>query len=112
MAKQSIFNAQMKVRLSQRLVTAQQTPDATPSSSELVRTPKGAQLLKYARKCRGFTQAESAACYGIEERTLRRWENNEYNPRWNDVISLIEDVYLMNITQAIEGVRNNPELIA
>ncbi|KZX01778.1 transciptional regulator [Pseudoalteromonas luteoviolacea] len=69
-------------------------------------------MLKYARKCRGFTQAESAACYGIEERTLRRWENNEYNPRWNDVISLIEDVYLMNITQAIDGVRNNPELVA
>ncbi|TQF73025.1 helix-turn-helix transcriptional regulator [Pseudoalteromonas luteoviolacea] len=84
--------------------------NTTPT--ELVRTPKGAQLLKYARKCRGYTQAESAACYGIEERTLRRWENNEYNPRWNDVISLIEDVYLMNITQAIEGVRNNPELVA
>ncbi|MBQ4813010.1 transcriptional regulator [Pseudoalteromonas luteoviolacea] len=94
------------------MVAAQQSSDEREGSSERVRTPKGAQLLKYARKCRGFTQAESAACYGIEERTLRRWENNEYNPRWNDVISLIEDVYLMNITQAIDGVRNNPELAA
>ncbi|KZN38911.1 hypothetical protein N480_11820 [Pseudoalteromonas luteoviolacea S2607] len=112
MAKQSIFNAQMKARLSQNLVATQQASDVSANTGELVRTPKGAQLLKYARKCRGFTQAESAACYGIEERTLRRWENNEYNPRWNDVISLIEDVYLMNITQAIDGVRNNPELVA
>ncbi|WP_230090577.1 helix-turn-helix domain-containing protein [Pseudoalteromonas rubra] len=73
---------------------------------DLLRAPRGAQLLKYARKLRGFTQAESAASYGIEERTLRRWENNEFNPRWNDVISLLEDVYFMDIMQAIAGVRS------
>ncbi|TMP71536.1 XRE family transcriptional regulator, partial [Pseudoalteromonas ruthenica] len=47
------------------------------------RTPRGSDILKFARKSRGYTQAESAANYGIEERTLRRWENNEFNPRWN-----------------------------
>ncbi|WP_249332024.1 helix-turn-helix domain-containing protein [Pseudoalteromonas rubra] len=73
---------------------------------DLLRAPRGAQLLKYARKLRGYTQAESAASYGIEERTLRRWENNEFNPRWNDVISLLEDVYFMDIMQAIAGVRS------
>ncbi|MCG7533925.1 helix-turn-helix transcriptional regulator [Pseudoalteromonas sp. OOF1S-7] len=73
---------------------------------DLLRAPRGAQLLKYARKSRGYTQAESAASYGIEERTLRRWENNEFNPRWNDVISLLEDVYFMDIMQAIAGVRS------
>ncbi|MDK1287100.1 helix-turn-helix transcriptional regulator [Pseudoalteromonas umbrosa] len=112
MAKHLTFNTQMKTRLSQHLVSAQTSADMSPQATKLIRTPKGAQLLKYARKCRGYTQAESAACYGIEERTLRRWENNEYNPRWNDVISLIEDVYLMDITQVIEGVRNDPELTA
>ncbi|ESP94043.1 MULTISPECIES: helix-turn-helix domain-containing protein [Pseudoalteromonas] len=112
MANHPTFNTQMKSRLSQHLVSAHSGADLSPKPVKLVRTPKGAQLLKYARKCRGYTQAESAACYGIEERTLRRWENNEYNPRWNDVISLIEDVYLMDITQVIEGVRNDSEITA
>ncbi|PAJ72052.1 transcriptional regulator [Pseudoalteromonas sp. NBT06-2] len=66
------------------------------------RTPKGADILKYARKFRGYTQAESAASYGIEERTLRRWENNEFNPKWNDVIGLIEDVYSLKVIKLIE----------
>ncbi|BBN82476.1 hypothetical protein PA25_24610 [Pseudoalteromonas sp. A25] len=73
------------------------------------KTPKGADILKFARKCRGFTQAESAASYGIEERTLRRWENNEYNPRWNDVIGLLEDVYLMDVAKVILGMTHTKE---
>ncbi|MCF6436842.1 MULTISPECIES: helix-turn-helix domain-containing protein [Pseudoalteromonas] len=73
------------------------------------RTPKGADILKFARKCRGFTQAESAASYGIEERTLRRWENNEYNPRWNDVIGLLEDVYSLDVAHVILGMIHTDE---
>ncbi|CAM3759228.1 MULTISPECIES: helix-turn-helix domain-containing protein [Pseudoalteromonas] len=71
------------------------------------RAPLGAAILRFARKSRGFTQAESAASYGIEERTLRRWENNEYNPKWNDVIALVEDVYLMDIVNVIVGLRTS-----
>ncbi len=67
-------------------------------------TPKGAELLKFARKYRGYTQAESAANYGIEERTLRRWENEEFNPRWNDVIGLIEDVYALEIIKVMKSI--------
>ncbi|MCG9758267.1 MULTISPECIES: helix-turn-helix domain-containing protein [Pseudoalteromonas] len=63
--------------------------------------PTGAEILRVARKLRGYTQAESAAHYGIEERTLRRWENREYSPRWNDVIGLVEDVYLLDILEVI-----------
>ncbi|CAH9049445.1 hypothetical protein PSECIP111951_01341 [Pseudoalteromonas holothuriae] len=76
-------------------------------STQTNRTPKGSDILKFARKCRGFTQAESAASYGIEERTLRRWENNEYNPRWNDVIGLLEDVYLMDVAKVIVGMTDS-----
>ncbi|MEJ6474044.1 helix-turn-helix transcriptional regulator [Pseudoalteromonas piscicida] len=71
------------------------------------RAPLGAAILRFARQARGFTQAESAASYGIEERTLRRWENNEYNPKWNDVIALVEDVYLMDIVNVIVGLRTS-----
>ncbi len=74
-------------------------------------SPKGSDILKYARKFRGYTQAESAAHYGIEERTLRRWENNEFNPKWNDVIGLIEDVYALQVINVMEelshGTTNN-----
>jgi transcriptional regulator with XRE-family HTH domain len=69
------------------------------------RTPRGSDILKFARKSRGYTQAESAANYGIEERTLRRWENNEFNPRWNDVVGLVEDVYLLDIANIIIGMK-------
>ncbi|WP_440055470.1 helix-turn-helix domain-containing protein [Pseudoalteromonas sp. T1lg65] len=64
-------------------------------------TPAGSEILRVARKLRGYTQAESAAHYGIEERTLRRWENKEYSPRWNDVVGLVEDVYLLDILEVI-----------
>ncbi|KID58250.1 transciptional regulator [Pseudoalteromonas luteoviolacea] len=65
------------------------------------RTPLGAEILRFARRIRGFTQAESAANYGIEERTLRRWENKEYSPKWNDVVGLVEDVYSLDIIEVI-----------
>ncbi len=72
-------------------------------ASNSQRAPRGSDILKYGRKYRGYTQAESAACYGIEERTLRRWENDEFNPKWNDVIGLIEDVYSLKIINVLEG---------
>jgi len=65
------------------------------------RAPLGSEILKFARHLRGYTQAESAANYGIEERTLRRWENKEYSPRWNDVVGLVEDVYFLDILEVI-----------
>ncbi|MBE0367612.1 helix-turn-helix domain-containing protein [Pseudoalteromonas aurantia] len=73
------------------------------------RTPKGGVILRYARRLRGYTQAESAATYGIEERTLRRWENREFDPKWNDVISLVEDVYLLNILEVIGKINDDNE---
>ncbi|MCF2856490.1 helix-turn-helix domain-containing protein [Pseudoalteromonas sp. SMS1] len=65
------------------------------------RAPLGAEILRFARRLRGYTQAESAASYGIEERTLRRWENREYSPKWNDVVGLVEDVYSLDILEVI-----------
>ncbi|KZN37562.1 helix-turn-helix domain-containing protein [Pseudoalteromonas luteoviolacea] len=65
------------------------------------RAPLGAEILRFARRLRGYTQAESAASYGIEERTLRRWENKEYSPKWNDVVGLVEDVYSLDILEVI-----------
>ena len=65
------------------------------------KAPLGSEILRFARRLRGYTQAESAANYGIEERTLRRWENREYSPRWNDVVGLVEDVYLLDILEVI-----------
>ncbi|WP_138632376.1 helix-turn-helix transcriptional regulator [Pseudoalteromonas phenolica] len=104
MTKVNTLNLLCKTR-----ITNQKYKHAEPIWSgarpKLSRTPKGANLLKYARNFRGLTQAESAAHYGIEERTLRRWENNEYNPRWNDVVALIEDVYMMEVIQVLEGLR-------
>ncbi|MFC3033044.1 multiprotein-bridging factor 1 family protein [Pseudoalteromonas fenneropenaei] len=72
-----------------------------------MRLPKGAEILRYARKLRGWTQAESAVCYGIEERTLRRWENNEFNPKWIDVVGLVEDVYALDLAQLLFGIKAN-----
>jgi transcriptional regulator with XRE-family HTH domain len=77
-------------------------PAGNSQFTPINRTPKGSDILRYARKFRGYTQAESAAYYGIEERTLRRWENNEFNPKWNDVIGLIEDVYALKVIKVIE----------
>ncbi|WP_171624605.1 helix-turn-helix domain-containing protein [Pseudoalteromonas caenipelagi] len=71
------------------------------------KTPRGGEILRFARRLRGFTQAESAASYGIEERTLRRWENREFDPRWNDVISLVEDVYLLDILDVIGKINHD-----
>nr|WP_244369631.1 helix-turn-helix transcriptional regulator [Pseudoalteromonas xiamenensis] len=71
------------------------------------KTPMGSEILRYARQLRGLTQAESAAHYGIEERTLRRWENREYSPKWNDVIGLVEDVYALNILELIGKIHAN-----
>ncbi|WDE04693.1 helix-turn-helix transcriptional regulator [Thalassomonas viridans] len=76
------------------------------AATNTCRTPKGSDLLKYARQSRGYTQAESAADYGIEERTLRRWENNEFNPKWNDVVGLIEDVYMLKVVDVIGELSN------
>ncbi|WP_440053755.1 helix-turn-helix domain-containing protein [Pseudoalteromonas sp. T1lg65] len=78
----------------------------TKQFSTLSRVPMSSAILRFARQARGYTQAESAATYGIEERTLRRWENNEYNPKWNDVIALVEDVYLLDIVNVIAGLRS------
>ncbi|CAM3963818.1 helix-turn-helix domain-containing protein [Pseudoalteromonas byunsanensis] len=71
------------------------------------RTPRGGEILRFARQMRGYTQAESAASYGIEERTLRRWENREFDPKWNDVISLVEDVYLLDILEVIGKINHD-----
>ncbi|KZX00433.1 transciptional regulator [Pseudoalteromonas luteoviolacea] len=71
------------------------------------RAPLGAEILRFARRLRGYTQAESAASYGIEERTLRRWENKEYSPKWNDVVGLVEDVYSLDILEVIGKLNDN-----
>ncbi|MDK2595421.1 helix-turn-helix domain-containing protein [Pseudoalteromonas obscura] len=42
------------------------------------------------RKRVGLTQAEAAEHYGLEERTLRRWENKESNPDFRDVVGVVE----------------------
>ena len=71
------------------------------------KTPLGADILRFARRPRGYTQAESAAHYGVEERTLRRWENKEYSPRWNDVVGLVEDVYSLDILEVIGKINDD-----
>lgn len=43
---------------------------------------------------------EIAQQYGVEERTLRRWENKEFNPRVSDFFGLL----------ALYGVRVDIEL--
>ena len=105
MAKLNTIDSLYKSRMSNPMLFGR-TEEVESSKSQLKRTPQGAILLKYARQFRGLTQAESAAHYGIEERTLRRWENNEFNPKWNDVVALIEDVYMMEITEVIMGIRS------
>ncbi|MDK1289802.1 helix-turn-helix domain-containing protein [Pseudoalteromonas umbrosa] len=48
------------------------------------------QVIRTARMRAGLTQAEVAAHYGVEERTLRRWENKESNPDFRDVVGVVE----------------------
>ncbi|MCF6442045.1 helix-turn-helix domain-containing protein [Pseudoalteromonas luteoviolacea] len=48
------------------------------------------QVIRIARKRAGLTQAEAAEHYGVEERTLRRWENKESNPDFRDVVGVVE----------------------
>jgi len=57
-------------------------------------------ILKRARISTGKTQMEIAQQYGVEERTLRRWENKEFNPRVSDFFGLL----------ALYGVRVDIEL--
>jgi transcriptional regulator with XRE-family HTH domain len=57
-------------------------------------------ILKRARISTGKTQMEIAQQYGVEERTLRRWENKEFNPRVSDFFGL----------PALYGVRVDIEL--
>ncbi|MCG7536514.1 helix-turn-helix transcriptional regulator [Pseudoalteromonas sp. OOF1S-7] len=80
---------------------------AKPRLTQHRKTPLGADILRYARRLRGYTQAESAAHYGVEERTLRRWENKEYSPRWNDVVGLVEDVYSLDILEVIGKINDD-----
>lgn len=75
------------------------------------KAPKASSILKFAREQRGFTQAESAANFGVEERTLRRWENEEFMSKWVDVISLVEDVYSLNFFELIATWNQTHELV-
>ena len=50
------------------------------------------KLRELREKC-NMTQAQAAAHYGIEERTLRRWENQEFNVKLIDFVGLVTGVY-------------------
>ena len=50
-------------------------------------------ILKCARKQSGLKQVDAAIAYGVSERTYQRWENNEIQPKFVDVVGLIEGVF-------------------
>lgn len=49
-----------------------------------------------------MSQLEASTIYGIEERTLRRWENGEFSPKVHDFFGLLEQVYGVTLDISFE----------
>lgn len=66
--------------------------------------PNGGQLIRYARKLRGYTIDEYAYSFGISSRTLGGYERGEFEPQFFTVISILKDlnVELMEAYQNAE----------
>ena len=53
---------------------------------------RGGQLIKLARQAREMTQEEVADAFGVNTRSIRRWETFESEPKFFTVYSIITNV--------------------
>ena len=51
---------------------------------------KGGEIIRLARKRRGYTQAELAHQYGIDEQTLRNYEKLKTSISYDDVLGILD----------------------
>lgn len=58
------------------------------------KTLRGGEIIKLARKTRGYTQAELAHQYGIDEQTLRNYEKLRTSISFDDVYGILDHLGL------------------
>jgi len=61
----------------------------------------GGQLIRFARLTRSYTQSAAAAQYGVDVKTLGRWENSASKVPYNDVNGLLS-FYKMTLIDVLE----------
>lgn len=52
--------------------------------------PRGGNVIRVARKNRGFTQQEIAEQYGIAKNTICNWEKGNHEPSFRVVFEILE----------------------
>lgn len=63
---------------------------------------RAATILKTGRAIRGLSQDEVAEIYGVSRRTYQRWENGDSNVPSNHLLSILDDVFHLSISQIAE----------
>lgn len=72
--------------------------------------PSAALLLRTARKIKGMSQIETALLYGCACNTLQRWESGETEPRYSQLVLILNSVFGVTIAQ-ISNIIKNEQLI-
>jgi len=70
---------------------------------------RGGQLIKLAREARGMTQQDVAEALSPDgcARTVSRWETFKSEPRFCDVLNVIETICKMSISEVEELLYEN-----
>ncbi|WP_125782880.1 helix-turn-helix domain-containing protein [Pseudoalteromonas rubra] len=69
--------------------------------SDIVRA---ADLLAAGRAEAGLSQLDTAVCYGVEERTYRRWERGQNEVRFMDLHALVTQVFDLDFAELYKTV--------
>ena len=59
-------------------------------------------LLRFFRNVREMSQSEVAIQYGVDRQTYRRWENNLTQASYEHLEGVIEGVFQVKLSKAIE----------
>ena len=55
--------------------------------------------MKLARKERGLTQEDVATLWGCDVKTIQRWEQLKCEPKYFDVVGIINNVCKMSLSE-------------
>lgn len=61
----------------------------------------GGQIIRFARLNRNYKQSTVATMYGVDVKTLGRWENSESKVSFDDVSGLLS-FYKMTLIETLE----------
>ncbi|MEM7421006.1 MAG: helix-turn-helix transcriptional regulator [Pseudomonadota bacterium] len=63
-----------------------------PCHNETKVIPRGGLVIRYARKLRGYSQAEYSTHIGLGKNTLGNWERGQQEPSFFMVMTILNDL--------------------